>query len=81
MVEDYAGRLELTWTNKDKRLLAHEDGSYVWVAPLDYRLAEVRLLVEAESVGSFHRPRRALSIAEARFAPTRRTLLVSSLHV
>ncbi|MGH2964735.1 MAG: site-specific DNA-methyltransferase [Solirubrobacterales bacterium] len=45
------GRLELTWTNKDKRLLAHEDGSYVWVVPSDYRVAEVRLLDNAGAVG------------------------------
>lgn len=32
----YHGRLELTWTNKDQRLLAHEDGSYEWVSPADY---------------------------------------------
>lgn len=30
-----SGRLELTWTNKDLRLLAHEDGSYEWVDPSD----------------------------------------------
>lgn len=29
----YSGRLELTWTNKDKRLLAHDDVSYEWVSP------------------------------------------------
>lgn len=47
----YHGRLELTWTNKDKRLLAREDGSYEWLPPSDYRVAEVRLLHDAESVG------------------------------
>lgn len=45
------GRLELTWTNKHLRLLAHEDGSYEWVEPSDHRVAEVRLLREAASVG------------------------------
>jgi adenine-specific DNA-methyltransferase len=40
----YEGRLELTWTNKPLRLLAHEDGSYEWLSPSDYRVAEVRLL-------------------------------------
>lgn len=49
--QDYEGRLELNWTNKDKRLLAHEDGSYEWVPPADYRVAEVRLLDDAGSVG------------------------------
>ena len=38
----YEGRLELTWTNKHLRLLAHEDGSYEWLEPSDYRIAEVR---------------------------------------
>lgn len=47
----YEGRLELTWTNKDKRLLADEDGSYAWVSPADYRVAEVRLLDDAGTVG------------------------------
>jgi adenine-specific DNA-methyltransferase len=40
----FDGRLELTWTNKPLRLLAHEDGSYEWLSPSDYRVAEVRLL-------------------------------------
>ena len=48
---EYEGRLELTWTNKDRRLLAHEDGSYEWVLPSDYRVAEVRLLHDVVSVG------------------------------
>ncbi|MFN8204490.1 MAG: site-specific DNA-methyltransferase [Solirubrobacteraceae bacterium] len=50
--EPYHGRLELTWTNKDLCLLAHEDGSYEWVPHTDYRVAEVRLLHEAGEVGS-----------------------------
>src|SRR5579884_2578976 len=45
------GRLELTWTNKPLRLLAHEDGGYEWVPPSDYRVAEVRLLDTADTVG------------------------------
>lgn len=45
------GRLELTWTNKHLRLLAHEDGSYEWVPPSDYRVAEVRLLDNAGAIG------------------------------
>ncbi|NNN10221.1 MAG: site-specific DNA-methyltransferase [Acidimicrobiaceae bacterium] len=48
---DYQGRLELTWTNKQLRLLAHEDGSYEWVSPSDYRVAEVRLLHDVATVG------------------------------
>ena len=47
----YTGRLELTWTNKDLRLLAHEDGSYEWIPPSDYRVAEVRLLRDTGVVG------------------------------
>ena len=47
----HQGRLELTWTNKHLRLLAHEDGSYEWVPPEDYRVAEVRLLHDAGTVG------------------------------
>lgn len=47
----YEGRLELTWTNKHKRLLAYEDGSYIWVEAADYRVAEVRLLYDAGTFG------------------------------
>lgn len=53
----YEGRLELTWTNKNLRLLAHEDGSYEWVPPSDYRVAEVRLLHNAGTVGEVHADR------------------------
>ena len=45
------GRLELTWTNKHMRLLAHDDGSYEWVPPSDYRVSEVRLLDDARTEG------------------------------
>jgi len=51
VARSHAGRLELTWTNKDDRLVSHEDGSYEWVPPHDYRVAEVRLLHDAGSVG------------------------------
>jgi adenine-specific DNA-methyltransferase len=50
-VPAYDGRLELTWTNKHLRLLAHEDGSYEWVSPADFRVAEVHLLDEVATVG------------------------------
>jgi adenine-specific DNA-methyltransferase len=53
----YDGRLELTWTNKLLRLLAHEDGSYEWVPPSDYRVAEVRLLHDVRGVGDVHQER------------------------
>ena len=51
------GRLELTWTNKHQRLLAHEDGSYEWVGPGDYRVAETRLLHDVDTVGDVGRVR------------------------
>jgi adenine-specific DNA-methyltransferase len=51
------GRLELTWTNKPMRLLAHEDGSYEWVKPSDYRVAEVRLLHDLATVGAVGKER------------------------
>lgn len=51
LMPDYDGRLELTWTNKHLRLLAHEDGSYEWVSPSDYRVSEVRLLHDVATVG------------------------------
>jgi adenine-specific DNA-methyltransferase len=47
----YQGRLELTWTNKDERLLAGDEGSYQWVPAADYRVAEVRLLHDAGDIG------------------------------
>ncbi|MDQ3691341.1 MAG: site-specific DNA-methyltransferase [Chloroflexota bacterium] len=50
-MSEFQGRLELTWTNKHLRLLAHEDGRYEWVSPSDYRVAEVRLLDDVTSVG------------------------------
>lgn len=51
MDSHYDGRLELTWTNKSLWLLAHDDGSYEWVPRNDYRVAEVRLLRDVETVG------------------------------
>lgn len=47
----YDGRMELTWTNKHLRLLAADDGSYEWLSPADYRVAEVRLLHDVVSIG------------------------------
>ena len=47
----YQGRLELTWTNKELRLLTNPDGSYFWLPIRDYRVAEVRLLHSATNVG------------------------------
>lgn len=51
MSDSYAGRLELTWTNKNKTLLAHEEGTYEWVDPADFRVAEVRLLHDVAAIG------------------------------
>lgn len=45
------GRLELTWANKDRRLLAHDDVTYEWVDPADWRVSEVRLLDEVGTYG------------------------------
>lgn len=45
------GRLELTWANKDRALLSREDGSYEWAPKRDHRVAEVRLLRDAGTVG------------------------------
>ncbi len=47
----HSGRLELTWTNKRLRLLAHRNEGYEWVPPHDYRVSEVRLLRDAALVG------------------------------
>ncbi|WP_328328673.1 MULTISPECIES: site-specific DNA-methyltransferase [unclassified Streptomyces] len=48
----HQGRLELTWTDKDKTLLSTGDGryDYTFVDPTDYRVSEVRLLHEADRV-------------------------------
>ena len=48
----YQGRLELTWTNKEKTLLSTGDGKYdyTFVDPADYRVSEVRLLHEVDGV-------------------------------
>ncbi|MCZ7537795.1 MAG: site-specific DNA-methyltransferase, partial [Acidimicrobiia bacterium] len=46
-------------TNKTKRLLAAEDGSYEWVDPSDYRVAEVRLLEDVGVIGDVGRERAA----------------------
>ncbi len=53
----YKGKLELTWTNKDKFLLAHDDGTYEWLPTSDFRVAEVRLLEEVEAVGAVENSR------------------------
>ncbi len=44
-------RLQLTWKNKDLRLLNHGASTYEWVEPRDWRVSEVRVLQELEVVG------------------------------
>lgn len=51
---EHTGRLELTWTNKHRRLLAHDNSTYEWVDPADYRVAEIRLLHSVATVGEVH---------------------------
>ncbi len=45
------GQLVLTWTNKHQNLLSHDDVTYEWVDPSDWRVAEVRLLHDVGAVG------------------------------
>jgi adenine-specific DNA-methyltransferase len=47
------GRLELTWTIKSERPLAHETGTSESVSPPDYRVAEVRPLHAPSHIGEF----------------------------
>ncbi|WP_052091286.1 site-specific DNA-methyltransferase [Modestobacter caceresii] len=49
------GQLELTWTNKDQRLLSHGEDTYEWTTPDDYRVSEVRLLHDVAAVGETHK--------------------------
>ena len=44
-------RLELTWVGKDRRLLSHGDDRYEWVDPSDWRVSEIRLLHDVDTVG------------------------------
>lgn len=54
MTTKHSGALALTWTNKQLRLLSHENGTYEWVDPSDFRVSEVRLLNDVKSVGQVH---------------------------
>lgn len=47
----FKGQLELTWTNKDQRLLSHGEDTYEWTTPDDYRVSEVRLLHDIAAIG------------------------------
>lgn len=76
----HQGRLELTWTDKDKALLSTGNGKYdyMFVDPSDYRVSEIRLLHEvsrhdAEVPHDFEPP----------FEPTTDNLLITgdAMHV
>lgn len=57
MITKYRGALGLTWTNKHLRLLAHDDATYEWVDPSEFRVSEVRLLRSVTAVGDVHADR------------------------
>lgn len=77
----HEGRLELTWTNKDKALLSTGDGryDYTFVDPSDRRVAEVRLLREVDHVEVETPADRSAELP----APTSDNLLVTgdAMHV
>lgn len=50
----YEGRVEITWTNQHRRLLARDDNTYEWVPAHDERVSEVRLLDSVAVVGNTH---------------------------
>lgn len=74
------GRLELTWTDKEKTLLSVGDGryDYQFVAPADRRVSEVRLLHEVDRVEAPTPPNRPDSLP----VPTTKNLLIrgDSMH-
>jgi adenine-specific DNA-methyltransferase len=59
------GKLELTWVNKDERFLGDERDRWVWVKPTDFRVAEVRLLHDSDSVGDVSAPANLLICGDA----------------
>ncbi|WP_326829279.1 site-specific DNA-methyltransferase [Streptosporangium sp. NBC_01810] len=77
----HQGRLELTWTDKDKTLLSTGDGKYdyTFVDPSDYRVSEVRLLHEVGLVDAPMPASRPAGLPE----PTRDNLLITgdAMHV
>ena len=77
----HSGRLELTWSNKDKALLSTGDGKYdyTFVERTDYRVSEVRLLHEVELVSAPTPETRPAELP----APTSDNLLITgdSMHV
>lgn len=77
----HQGRLELTWTNKEKTLLSTGDGKYdyTFVDPSDRRVAEVRLLHEVERIEAETPSGRSDSLP----VPTTNNLLITgdAMHV
>ncbi|MGY1578500.1 site-specific DNA-methyltransferase [Streptomyces sp. MN13] len=77
----HQGRLELTWTNKDKTLLSTGDGryDYSFVDSSDYRVSEVRLLHEVSRFAAATPRERPAELPE----PTEDNLLVTgdAMHV
>lgn len=81
MTKKHKGRLELTWTDKDKTLLSTGDGKYdyTFVQPSDYRVSEVRLLHEVERI-DFPGP---ADLPEGHPEPSTENLLITgdAMHV
>lgn len=81
MMAAHRGRLELTWTDKDKALLSTGDGKYDYtlVDPSDYRVSEVRLLHEVERIEAEAPAERPDELPE----PTTNNLLITgdAMHV
>lgn len=81
MARRHTGRLELTWTDKDKTLLSTGDGEYdyTFVDPSDYRVSEVRLLHKVERVEATTPEARPEDLPE----PTGDNLLITgdAMHV
>lgn len=71
----HQGRLELTWTNKDRALLSTGDGKYDYefVDPHDPRVLEVRLLHEVDRVEAAPPTERPADLPE----PTTDNLLIT----
>lgn len=81
MAKQHQGRLELTWTDKDKTLLSAGDGryDYTFVDPSDHRAQEVRLLEHIERVEAPAPSGRPVDLP----APTSENLLLTgdAMHV
>lgn len=81
MTKKHTGRLELTWTDKDKALLSIADGryDYTFVHPSDYRVSEVRLLHAVETVEGSPEQQQTAELPKATFD----NLLISgdAMHV